>query len=134
MFSMILLVVSTAALLQFALYYRSAVLLGVAAQPVSQRAIAAAGIERGSVSANDFAALAGIHHMVPELERGTGGLGLVQHYYNSLAFMAEKAGERFPALANWNRRERELCARYAAVLIDRRMHASLALAASIRSC
>jgi hypothetical protein len=37
-------------------------------------------------------------------------------------------------LASWSERERLVCARYAAVQVDRRLQANLALAASLRSC
>ena len=43
-------------------------------------------------------------------------------------------GKRIPALALWSERERSICARYAAVLVDRRLQANLDLAASLRSC
>jgi hypothetical protein len=39
-----------------------------------------------------------------------------------------------PAVAEWCERERVICARYAAVQIDRRLQANLALVAALRSC
>jgi hypothetical protein len=39
-----------------------------------------------------------------------------------------------PAVAAWSQRELAICARYAAVQIDRRLQANLELAASLRSC
>jgi len=44
------------------------------------------------------------------------------------------ASGRIAGLANWAERERVLCARYAAVQVDRRLQANLAMAAAIRSC
>ena len=43
-------------------------------------------------------------------------------------------GKRIPSLAVWSERERVICARYAAVQVDRRLQANLDLAASLRSC
>jgi hypothetical protein len=37
-------------------------------------------------------------------------------------------------VADWCERERMICARFAAVQIDRRLQANLALVASLRSC
>jgi hypothetical protein len=37
-------------------------------------------------------------------------------------------------LAEWCERERVICARFAAVQIDRRLQANLAMAAALRSC
>jgi hypothetical protein len=37
-------------------------------------------------------------------------------------------------VAEWCERERVICARYAAVQIDRRLQANLALVAALRSC
>ena len=43
-------------------------------------------------------------------------------------------GKAFPAIAMWSERERVMCAQYAAVQVDRRLHANLEFAASMRSC
>ncbi len=131
-FSTMILAISVTALAQFALYYWRAVLAGVAAQPVSERTLAAAGLNSGGVTADAFATLAGLHELTPELKSG-GGLGLVRMYYRFVGALRLLAGSRFPALSAWSEREGTVCARYAAVLIDRRMEASFALAASLRN-
>ena len=43
-------------------------------------------------------------------------------------------GKQMPSFAAWSDRERVICARYAAVQVDRRLQANLELAASLRSC
>ncbi|OLE86414.1 MAG: hypothetical protein AUG07_02750 [Acidobacteria bacterium 13_1_20CM_2_60_10] len=131
-FSTMILAISITALAQFALYYWRAVLAGVAAQPVSERTLAAAGLNSGGVTADAFATLASLHELTPELKSG-GGLGLVRMYYRFVGALRLLAGSRFPALSAWSEREGTVCARYAAVLIDRRMEASFALAASLRN-
>src|SRR2546425_5208889 len=50
-FSTMILAISITALAQFALYYWRAVLAGVAAQPASERTLAAAGLNSGGVPA-----------------------------------------------------------------------------------
>jgi hypothetical protein len=51
-----------------------------------------------------------------------------------LQFLSKIGGRFSASIVEWTERERVLCARYAAVQIDRRLQANLALAASIRSC
>lgn len=134
MFSVMLLAISVVALTQFALYYWRAVLAGVAAQPVSGRVLAAASVETSSLTGRDFEKLVGLLGLTPDLNPDHGGLGLVRLYYRVIGGFSALASSRIPALAAWIEQERTICARYAAVQIDRRLQANLALAASLRSC
>ena len=54
--------------------------------------------------------------------------------YRIIAAIDSLAGRTMPAIAAWSQRELAVCARYAAVQIDRRWQANLDLAASLRSC
>jgi hypothetical protein len=134
MFAAMLFAISIVALAQFALYYWRAVLAGVAAQPVSDRVLAAARVENGRVTPQHFGTLAGLHDLTPDLYPSGGGLGLVRIYYRVVGALDALAGTRIPAVAAWSIRERVICARYAAVQVDRRLQANLELAASLRSC
>jgi hypothetical protein len=134
MFSAMLFTISAVALAQFGLYYWRAVLSGVAAQPVSARVLAAARVENGRVTSQHFGTLAGLHDLTPDLYPNRGGLGLVRLYYRIVESVEALAGSRVPAIAVWSNRERSICARYAAVQVDRRLQANLELAASLRSC
>ena len=134
MFSAMLFTISIATLSQFALYYWRAVLAGVAAQPVSERVLAAARVEHGRLAPEHFETLAGLHDLTLDLHPNRGGLGLVRVYYRFVETLDKIAGSRLPALAEWSIRERVICARYAAVQVDRRLQANLELAASLRSC
>jgi hypothetical protein len=134
MFSAMLLTISIVALTQFGLYYWRAVLAGVAAQPISDRVLAAAHLENSQLTGRDFKTLAGLHDLTPDLQPGKGGLGIVRLYYQAVEQVVLLVGTRMPAVAAWSERECALCARYAAVQIDRRLQANLALAASLRSC
>jgi len=134
MFSAMLFTISTIALAQFGLYYWRAVLSGVAAQPVSARVLAAARVDNGRVTSQHFGTLAGLHDLTPDLYPSRGGLGLVRLYYRMIQGVDALAGSRVPAIAAWSNRERGICARYAAVQVDRRLQANLELAASLRSC
>ena len=134
MFAAMLLAISIVALSQFALYYWRAILAGVAAQPVSDRVLAAANLEAARMKGQDFEKLAGLHDLTPELGPDGGGLTLVRAYYRIVEALGTLSGVRMPALAEWCERERVICARFAAVQIDRRLQANLALAAALRSC
>ncbi|HTQ61361.1 MAG TPA: hypothetical protein VMI32_14125 [Candidatus Solibacter sp.] len=129
-----LLAISIVALSQFALYYWRAVLAGVAAQPVSDRVLAAANLDAGRMTAQDFETFAGLHDLTPDLQTNGGGLTLVRAYYRVLEGLGAFAVGRMPAMAEWCERERVTCARFAAVQIDRRLQANLQLAAALRSC
>jgi hypothetical protein len=134
MFAAMLLTISILAMLQFALYYWRALLAGVAAQPVSERVLEAAHLEGDDFCAADYERLASLHEMTPELKSGNNGLGLVGAYHAMIHMVDAAFGKMSPAVASWSERESTLCARYAAVQIDRRLQANLAQAASIRSC
>jgi hypothetical protein len=134
MFSAMLFAISIVALSQFALYYWRAVLAGVAAQPVSDRVLAAAQVENGRLTSKHFETLAGLHDLTPELQPNRAGLGWVRLYYRVVEGIGIVFGKLLPGVAAWSERERVICARYAAVQVGRRLQANLELAASLRSC
>jgi hypothetical protein len=134
MFSAMLLAISIVALSQFALYYWRAVLAGVASQPVSERVLVAAQVENGRLLPKHFQTLAGLHDLTPDLYPNRSGLRMVRVYYRVIEGLDALLGKRIPAFAAWSESERIICARYAAVQVDRRLQANLDLAASLRSC
>lgn len=135
MFAAMLLAISIVALTQFAAYYWRAILAGVAAQPVSERVLEAANLEHAHMQGRDFEKLAGLHELTPDLQPGSAGLMSVRLYYRALGWLAALCGARnMSSLASWCEEERLLCARYAAVQVDRRLQANLALAEALRSC
>jgi hypothetical protein len=134
MFAAMLLAISIIALSQFALYYWRAVLAGVAAQPVSDRVLVAANLDATRMKGQDFEKLAGLHELTPDLQTNSDGLLLVRAYYRVLETLSGLSDLRLPAMAAWCERERVICARYAAVQIDRRLQTNLALAEALRSC
>ena len=134
MYSAMLLAISIVALSQFALYYWRAVLAGVAATPVSDRVLVAAQVENGRVRPDDFQTLSGLHHLTLDLYPNRSGLGLVRLYYKLIEGLDVFLGKKIPAFAVWSESERVICARYAAVQVDRRLQANLDLAASLYTC
>src|SRR6266852_7340047 len=102
MFSAMLLAISIVALSQFALYYWRAVPAGVAAQPVSDRVLAAAQVENGRLMPQHFRTLAGLHDLTPDLYPNRSGLGLVPIYYKIIEGLDSIVGNKIPAIAAWS--------------------------------
>jgi hypothetical protein len=134
MFAAMLFAISIVALTQFGLYYWRAVLAAVAGQPVSDSVLGAARVENGRVTGSDFGTLVGLHDLTPDLQPGRGGLGFVRLYYRLVDGISAMATNRMPAISAWCDQELAVCARYAAVQIDRRLQSNLELVASLRSC
>jgi len=133
MFSAALLSIAVVAMGQFALYYWRAVFTGMASLAISSRVLEAAQVQDESICGNDFEKFASLLTLTPELKEMNGGLGMVKAYY-SVVQRAESMLAKFsPMMAGWAEKERMLCARIAAVHIDRRLEANLMHAASIRS-
>src|ERR1700739_4556140 len=105
MFAAMLFAISIVALTQFAAYYWRAMLAGAAAQPVSERVMAAAGVQNGQVTGQDFPALVGLHNLTPELNSGGSGLGLVRAYYSVVDGIAWLVGNSMPGVGAWGQRE-----------------------------
>ena len=132
MFSVLILAISVVALTQFGAFYWRAVVVGIAAQPVSEQVLAAANV--GTLRGEDYRSLAQLHKLTPDICAKSSGLGLVPLYFKIIHATGKLASGRITALANWAESERVLCARYTAVQVDRRLQANLQLAASMRSC
>jgi hypothetical protein len=134
MFSALILAFSIVALAQFGAFYWRAVVAGIAAQPVSEQVLAAANVDSRTLCGEDYRSLAQLHKLTPDICTKSSGLGLVPLYFKIMHGIGKLASGRITALADWAESERVLCARYAAVQVDRRLQANLQLAASMRSC
>ena len=133
MFSAMLLEIAAVAMGQFALYYWRAVFTGIASLPIASRVLEAAQVDETTLCGNDFEKLASLHQLTPELKEGKSGLTLVRAYYRMIRRAETLFGGLSPMIASWGEKERLLCARFAAVQIERRLQANLIQAASIRS-
>jgi hypothetical protein len=133
MFSAMLFAIALVAMSQFALYYWRAVFTCVASLPISTRVLEAAQVDEMTMCGNDFVKLVSLHNLTPELKEGKNGLGLVRAYYEVLRRAESVFQSVSPMLASWTEKERLLCARFAAVQIERRLQSNLIQAASIRS-
>ena len=134
MFAALLFAISVVALAQFALYYWRALLSGVASQPVSKTVFEAVHVPETELCGADFEKLASLLDLTPKLKGGQRGVASVGLYYKVVGKISDWFGQLSPALAVWSEQERILCARYAAVMVERRLEANIAQAASLRSC
>jgi len=128
MMAAILFTVSIVALGQFGLYYWRAMISGVAAEAVSDRVRAAAGISAHAVGARDFHNIIILNNLSPDL-RGPGGhFRALRTYYAAV----EKLGSIIPALASWSNAEMTTCSRYIAVLMEQHMERNMVCASQMR--
>jgi hypothetical protein len=133
MFSAALLSIAVVAMGQFALYYWRAVFTGMASLPISSRVLEAAQVQEESLCGNDFEKFASLLTLTPELKETKSGLGMVRAYYAVVKSAEAMLASFSPVMAGWAEKERMLCARIAAIHIDRRLEANMLQAASIRS-
>ena len=131
MFAALLFLMSVVALGQFGLFYWRALLASEAALPVSQEVLDA--VNASGLRGEDFQPLAELHRLTPDLAAESRGLGLVPAYFKLIHAIGELAAGRLSGVASWAAGEETLCARYAAVQIERRLQSNLALANSLRS-
>jgi hypothetical protein len=130
-----ILVISVAALVQFAVFSWRAGLLRVASQPLVNQ------VETGDVSSNllqakDFEGVLAYQELCSEIGADAGqNLRSVRLYYSFLQFLSGLGSSIIEATTpdGWMQREMALCTRYAAVVLSQRMERNQALAAEVRS-
>ena len=128
MVAAIIFVVSTAAFVQFGLYYWRATISGIAAQAISDRIRIAAGITQSAIGAQDFRNIIILKDLSPDLGGSRSGFATIRAYYA----VVEKLGKIVPAMASWANSEMATCSRYAAVLMDQHLERNMVAAAQVR--
>jgi hypothetical protein len=134
-----ILVISTAALVQFAVFTWRAGLLRVASEPILDQSEAESGQEsRNVLKGKDFNEVLARQDLCPDLDTGSApSLRLVRVYYgflralHGLGNLIVSPGA--PGFGGWTQREMALCTRYAAVILSHRVQDNQALAAEVRS-
>lgn len=133
MVSILILALSAAALVKFALHQWRMIWLTTANQPLSDSLRSVAGIETDSIGAQDFGTLMKLCGEVsPNLKRTTPWLREVKYYYAMVAALQKGLG---PILRNsaWASNEMSLCARFVAVVIDQHLSVDFDRRAAVRS-
>jgi hypothetical protein len=128
MISVLLLILSVGAMVQFGLYYWRSLISGYASQPLSERFPLFSGLQHETPAAEDFGALLSLHRLTPTLGRRADSLSGLRAYYTAISVLC-----RLPALQNWAKQEMAICSRYVAVLVDQRLTQNLAYAHEMRS-
>jgi hypothetical protein len=130
-----ILVISVAALIQFAAFTWRAGLLRVASEPLPNQA------ETGYAPCNllqlkNFEDVSVYQELCPEIGADARqSLRSVRLYYRSLQFLNTLGNSILEAAipAGWTQREMALCTRYAAVVLSQRMERNHALATEVRA-
>jgi hypothetical protein len=124
MVAALVLVISIAALSQFAMSYLRSMLTGAAAHMISEQVMDAAGIEKRPVSGEDFGELTRLHR---HAAGDSCSAGFVRFYYQAVRAIGSLAGLNASSIAGWAEREMSLCSQYVGMLIDQRLQANLDL-------
>ena len=120
MIAALVMIMSIAALLQFAISYGRSMLTSAAVHPISEQVLFAAGVEDRAITGNDFHALAEVHR----LSSGkSAGVGFVRFYYGAIRSLAAAARPCASGIASWAEREMSMCSQYVGLLIDQRLQA-----------
>jgi len=121
MIAALIFVVSVAALGQFFVSYCRAVLSSGRKAALSDGVRDAAHIESPAVAASDFARILTLARICPEAGHDTRELRAVRVYYYLLDLLERAARSLSPPVAAWAELERQGCAHFAAVTLDRRI-------------
>ena len=134
-----ILVISTAAMVQFAVFSWHSGLLRAASEPIAdETGVVSVGASHNLLNGKDFKEVLARQDLCPNLETGSvPSLRPVRIYYsalrllNSLGNLIVSPGA--PGFGGWTQREMALCTRYAAVVLSHRVQSNQALAAEVRS-
>jgi hypothetical protein len=134
MVAALILVISVAALAQFAILQWRSMWIIVAAQPLSNSFQGATGIAGEAVGAGDFDYLVNTsQQLCPGLPTQSIWLKEVGVYYHTVRAIQNFFAANIPSLSNWGTRELTSCSKYAAAILDQRLNANLEFAAEVRS-
>ena len=129
MIAALILAISVAAMLQFFVSYCRSVIAACRKMELSEQAREVTGIENRLVPGDEFHRLVQLVRLCPELGDDGNELRAVRGYYSLLSLLRAAFGRLAPQVALWAEREREGCAYFAAVALDRRIAYSRALVA-----
>jgi hypothetical protein len=131
-----ILVISTAALMQFAAFaWRASLLRAVSEQYVNE---ADASLQPcpNLLSFSSFQEVKVVYHdLCPELQTGSAAnLGLVNIYYATMSFLSRVGASVMPAEGfSWAHREMALCTQYATVRLSQRLERNMNVVNEARS-
>jgi hypothetical protein len=131
-----ILVISMAALIQFAVFSWRASLLRMVSEPLINEAEGALSPSLNLLSSSSFQEVIAVYRdLCPDLGTGsTSNLRGVSVYYALMRFLGSLASSFMPeAGEGWTQREMALCTQYATVRLSQRLERNVALANEARS-
>lgn len=132
MVAALILVISTAMLAQFLVFFWRANMLAVAAQPISENLSSAQTSFPGAVDLEDFDSVAAMSKLCRGVALSPAKLWPVRAYYQAVRSLATVCSA-MPQANLWARQEMALCTRYVAVSMDRCLQSNQAYTAALRS-
>ncbi|MGB8542649.1 MAG: hypothetical protein WCD49_13530 [Candidatus Acidiferrales bacterium] len=131
-----ILVISVAALMQFAMFAWRASLLRTVSEQYVNEADASLQPYPNLLSSTSFAEVKAVYRdLCPELEKGsTPNLRAVSAYYAVMSFLGRVGRSILPAEGlNWTQREMALCTQYATVRLSQRLERNISIVNQARS-
>lgn len=118
------------AMIQFLVFYWRAAMLAVGSKSLSPAGQFAIEKDSSSLTGSEFPQLDSIQRICPDLSGRHDRLRLVRLYYAGVQLLDGLAAW-MPVFSAWSAREGAACARYAAVVIDRRLQRNQAAVAAM---
>ena len=132
MIAAFIVVLSAAALLQFAISQWRAMWITIAEQPLSEHFTTATGIVGDEIRADHFGLLTQMSEQVDASGKQSNlWLKEVRIYYRTIRALNQFCEKQFPAIAAWANHELVACSLYAAATLDQRLSSHLAFASEV---
>ena len=128
MLSKLMLVASIIAGMQFFFGYWRAMILSMAAQPLSEKFFVAAGFKNAAMRAEDFGRLMSLHRLMPDVKTLPNSARRLNAYYSAMNILSN-----LPSVGGWAQNEMTTATQCLAVAVDQRLLLNLACAADSRS-
>jgi hypothetical protein len=126
MSALFILVLSSVALVKFAVSQWRAIWIAAASQPLSEELQLTAGIDDAAVGAQDFGTLIGLcDKLSPGLQKTSPWLREVSIYYRLVEGLEQAFRRWLPSFSTWARREMHTCSRYVAVVLSQSLSMQL---------
>jgi hypothetical protein len=134
MISALILAISAAALIQFALAQWRAIWISAANQSVSETLRTETGLDADTLRDTDFPRLVSLYNEVcPDKKTSGSWLKEIALYYRIVAGLREASRKVMPSVSNWAASEMRTCSRYVAVVIDHHLSLNMDRLASARA-
>jgi hypothetical protein len=132
MIAAFIVVLSVAALIQFAVSQWRAMWITIAEQPLSAFFTATTGIAVDQIGADHFDFLTRTSEQLSASGNESSlWLKEVRVYYRTIRALEQFCKKQFPAFASWANRELVACSLYAAATLDQRLSSHLAFASQV---